>query len=334
MSDLEFLLQIIPRDFDVELIEESNTGGIFAGRRTDVLHFVRASNHENENGFYQTNISQSHIPRFLIAEAIAGQEEFNRHTRKESTDGIPMATGECSEIGLFSRGTGVYDFEDFITQSGMPKELWEGDQAPYREAVAKVKDVDGLYILPRAKSFSGNPVTSSSRRLIEAIAFERLVCKKLNARRFGIYSAFCTWKDFCEEVIKPRSFFEELVDDQFIYDAEEDIYGSFMDLAILVQDELLSKRIWGKSIKVDRDEAVSIIQDGFSRLSDIQLAQFTLMNGMHSAGLFLPLAQVLGLNSWDTYIKWKTQPYKPDSEEEQSIRTETAIIKMLGELSD
>jgi hypothetical protein len=135
-------------------------------------------------------------------------------------------------------------------------------------------------------------------------------------------------------VIKPRSFFEELVDDQFIYDAEEDIYGSFMDLAILVQDELLSKRIWGKSIKVDRDEAVSIIQDGFSRLSDIQLAQFTLMNGMHSAGLFLPLAQVLGLNSWDTYIKWKTQPYKPDSEEEQSIRTETAIIKMLGELSD
>lgn len=331
MSNLDFMLPLIGNDFDVNLIESSDSGGIFIGKRTDVLHFLRAAVQE-DNGNFHNRTSQTHIPRFLLAEAIHGQEEFNRLTRDESTDGIPMATPECSEIGLFSRGTSVFDLEGFVTSSGIPKTLWEGDQKIYEDAVGKVKEIDGLYTLPRSKSFSGNPVASPSRRLIEAIAFERAVCKKLNARRFGIYSAFCTWKDFCEDVIKPRSFFEELVDGQLIYDADEDDYGSFMDLAVLVQDELFSKHIWGKGVEVDRDEAVNIVQEGFSKLSDIKLAQFILMNGMHDGGLFLPLAQVLGLNSWDTYIEWKTYPYQPDSEEEQSIRTETAIIKMLGDL--
>jgi hypothetical protein len=331
-SDQSFL-HIIPHDFSVEAIYVDDHRGLFAAQRPDVVHLVKAIIKKREDGNYQTNISQDHIPRFLLAEAIHSQDEFNCLMRDESTHGIPMATAECDDLGLYSRGTGIFDLQGYETSSGLPKSLWHSDVEAYKISKEKVKYADGLYELPRSKSHTGKPVTSESRRLIEAIAFEREVFKKLNPRRFGIYSAFCTWKDFCEDVIKPRSFFEELVDDQLIYDANGDDYGPFMDLAIHVQDTLLSKCIWGKGVSVDKEEATNIIQDGFSRLTSIQLAQFTLMNGMHAAGLFLPLAQVLGLNPWETYIEWKTQCFQPDSAEEQSLRTETAIIKMLGELT-
>jgi len=334
MSDQSFLLQIIPRDFSVEVVYTDDHGGLFAAQRQDVVHFVEATIKRRDDGYYQTNISQNHIPRFLLAEAIFSQDEFNRLTRDESNHGLAMATVECDELGLYSRDTGIFDLHGYETPSGLPRSIWESDVETYSIAKSKVKFTDGLYVLPRSKSYTGKSVASESRRLIEAIAFERELFKKLNPQRFGIYSAFCTWKDFCEDVIKPRSFFEELVDGQLIYDANSDDYGSFMDLALNFQDTLLSKRIWGKGINVTREKATDIIQDGLSRLTSIQLAQFTLMNGMHASGLFLPLAQVLGLNSWETYIQWKTECYQPDSTEEQRLRTETAIIKMLGDLGE
>jgi hypothetical protein len=333
-SDKSFILQIIPCDFSVEAVYVDDHRGLFAAQRPDVVHFVEAIIKKREDGHYQTNISQDHIPRFLLAEAIHSQNEFYRLMREESNHGMPLATAECDELGLYSRGTGIFDVQGYETPSGLPKNLWQSDVEAYKISKAKVKYADGLYELPRSKSYTGKPVTSEARRLIEAIAFEREVSKKLNPRRFGIYSALCTWKDFCEDVIKPRSFFEELVDDQLIYDANGDDYGPFMDIAIHAQDTLLSKRIWGKGISVDKDEATNILQDGFSRLTSIQLAQFTLMNGMHATGLFLPLAKVLGLNPWETYIEWNTQCFQPDSAEEQSLRSETAIIKMLGDLAN
>ena len=53
---------------------------------------------------------------------------------------------------------------------------------------------------------------------------------------------------------------------------------------------------------------------------------------MHQCGLFLPLAQILGLNSYENYIEWKTYEFQPDSDEEQGLRYEIEIIKLLGEL--
>ncbi|MEY4144564.1 MAG: hypothetical protein RLZZ335_416 [Bacteroidota bacterium] len=332
MSDQSFLFQIIPTDFRVERLYVDDSTGLFVAQRSDITHFVKAAINASNNGYNQITISQCHIPRFLLAEAISSQDEFNRFVRDKSSQGIPMATVECHELGIYSRDMGIFDLYGYELPSGLPKNIWQGDLEKYNIAKQKVKYTDGLYVLPRSKSYSGKPVASESKRLIEAIAFEREVFKKLNPRRFGIYSAFCTWKDFCEDVILPISFFEKLVDGQLLYDPDAHDYGSFMDVAIDVQDSLLSRRIWCKGIKIDRDEAIAVVQDGFSRLTSIELAQFELMKGMHNSGLFLPLAQILGINPWETYIEWKTQNFQPDSPEEQSLRSEVAIIKMLGDL--
>ncbi len=326
--------EVIPSDFDVDLILRTKNKALFAAKRKFYWHFVRATSETND-GYTHNDIVQRHIPRFLMCEVISSLRKFDELVRDDTNKGLALSSYEMELVGMYSVDLGRYNITLSPTPEGLPNEFCEfleEDLPVFELAKSKVKFEDDLYVLPRAKSYTKKPVASKSRRLIEAIAFERETIKKLNARQFGIYSAFCTWKDFCEDVIKERHFYEVLVDGQFEYDAEEFDYGDFMDLALNVQNELLDKPIWGTGIKVDRDEAVDILAKGMSQLTSIQLAQFNLMNGMHQGGLFLPLAQILGLNSYEKYVEWKTEGYQPDSEQEQGLRYEVEIIKLLGEL--
>jgi hypothetical protein len=328
--------EVIPSDFDVELLYKAKNSALFAAKRKFHWQFVRATS-ETIDGFTNNDIAQRHIPRFVMCEVIHSLKSFNDIARDKHNKGMPITSYEGDQVGMYSVDKGRYNIDLIQTPKGLPKDFskrLEEDLPVFELAKSKVKFKNDLYVLPRSKSYTKKPVASKSRRLIEAIAFERETCKKLDARQFGIYSAFCTWKDFCENVIKERHFYEELVDGQFEYDAEDSGYGDFMDLALKVQNQLLDKPIWGEGINVDRDEAVDLLAKGMSQLTSIQLAQFTLMNGMHQGGLFLPLAQVLGLNSYDKYIEWKTYEFQPDSDEEQALRSEIAIIKLLGELGE
>jgi hypothetical protein len=328
--------EVIPSDFHVDLIFRAKNKALFAAKRKFHWHFVKATSETND-GYTHNDIAQRHIPRFLMCEVINSLKRFDELVRDENNNGLPLSSYESDQVGMYSVDLGRYNIDLIQTPEGLPKwfcEFLEEDLPIFELAKSKVKFEDDLYVLPRSKSYTKKPVASKSKRLIEAIAFERETRKKLDARQFGIYSAFCTWKDFCEDVIKERHFYEELVDGQFEYDAEDSDYGDFMDLALKVQNQLLDKPIWGVGINVDRDEAVDLLAKGMSQLTSIQLAQFTLMNGMHQGGLFLPLAQVLGLNSYESYIEWKTSEFQPDSEEEQALRSEIAIIKLLGELGE
>jgi hypothetical protein len=328
--------EVIPSDFHVDLIFKVKDRALFAAKRKFHWHFVRATS-ETIDSFTNNDIAQRHIPRFLMCEVISSLKRFDELVRDENNNGLPLSSYESDQVGMYSVDLGRYNIDLIKTPEGLPNEFCEfleEDLAVFELAKSKVKFENDLYVLPRSKSYTKKTVASKSRRLIEAIAFERETCKKLDARQFGIYSAFCTWKDFCEDVIEERHFYEELVDGQFEYDAEDSGYGDFMDLALKVQIQLLDKPIWGVGINVDRDEAVNLLAKGMSQLTSIQLAQFTLMNGMHQGGLFLPLAQVLGLNSYEKYVEWKTDDYQPDSEEEQGLRYEIEIIKLLGELCE
>jgi len=330
---------VISNDFNVkQILKKNENESFFAIRRKDVWHFLRSVvNCNNEEGILRMNteITQQHIPRYLVAEAIYSLINYNKLFREKYNEKDPVATVESDRIGFFSRGNKSYDISLIKTENGLPKEfceILEEDIETYQIAKEKVKFKDNLYILPRAKSYHKHPVASPSKRLIESISFEREYRKRLDAHKFGIYSAFCTWRDFCLETEVQRSMMEELVDFQFEFNAEEICFEEFLQVASDVQEKLLKKPIWGKGISIDRDEAVLILEEGFRKLSSIQIAQFELMNGMHQGGLFLPLAQVLGLNSWERYIEWSTDGLQPDSDEEQALRTETAFIRMLGDL--
>ena len=84
---------------------------------------------------------------------------------------------------------------------------------------------------------------------------------------------------------------------------------------------------------MELSQAVRILSEGMASLTRTQRVQFILMNGMHSAGLFLPLAAVTGVISFDHYAYLITSGLQPDSPEEQDLRKETAYIQLYGELA-
>ncbi len=121
---------------------------------------------------------------------------------------------------------------------------------------------------------------------------------------------------------------------QLTYNAVKIRGSPFLDLVMSVQSKLFPKPIWGfiddTPIAMPETEAIDIVVDAARNLSDIQQAQIWVMVHLHNAGLFLPFAQVVGANSWNRYAEWKTQGLQLDSEEEQTLRLETAFIKRFG----
>ncbi len=330
------MVPFVASDFNVKLISENDEASLFAARRKDVWHFVYASiSHNQDTGHpsVTTHITQRHIPRYLMVEAIDSLKRFDDLTGKRS-NGVHLVDSLSQAIGICSINKGIYGIDIFQSPGGFPKEfcrLLEED-IPLLEAARKKVKADGdLYLLPKAKSYKKFPVAAPAKRLIEAIAFEREYRKKLDPHKFGIYSAFCTWRDFCYGAEITIDMIEGFVDRQFVFDADDFEDDEFLDLALAVQTKLLSMPIWGKGIQVSRDEAVPILAEGMAKLTSIQRAQFYLMNGMHAGGLFLPLAQVLGLNSWEDY-EIRSRDFQLDSPEDQALRTETAFIRLLGDL--
>jgi hypothetical protein len=201
-----------------------------------------------------------------------------------------------------------------------------------QSARSKVERAGGQYILPRRSSFKGNPVASTSKDLVDAIAFEENLVRRLDPKRFALYSAFCTYRDFFYDPPFPPDIVANMVDSQLREDPG-DFADAVIELHDRVQDRVLGGRFWGPGVNVSRGRAVEMLRSGMERLSRAQKAQFALLNGMHCAGLCLPLATVTGLITFETYAQWKTLHFQVDSPEEQLLRAETSYIELLGHLA-
>jgi hypothetical protein len=334
--------QMIPSDFDVSLVSEDRERRLFAARRESVWHFVKAipgDGAEPKEGFFHWDIGQAHLPRYSVAVAVSTLKHFNDlHPERHLSDQAVM-TYESDWAGIYSRGPGIYDITLLQTARGLPPEvlaLIQEDIDKLAECSAPIKMQDGYYFLLDEHTPEGHPIISKSRRLVEAIAFEKVIFGELNAERLGIYAAFSLCADLKNSGGLARDYFAELVKNQLIYNAVEFRGSPFLDLVMSVQSKLFPKPIWGliddTPIAMPETEAIDIVVDAARNLSDVQQAQIWMMVHLHSAGLFLPLAQVVGANSWNRYTEWKTQGLQPDSEEEQTLRLETAFIKLLGDL--
>jgi len=211
-------------------------------------------------------------------------------------------------------------------------ERLRSDLPLFDEAQKLVEEKDDIYSLPGVKTPAGHSVESSSEKLIQAIAFEQLTLGKLDAGNFGIYSAYCTYRDFGTSVMMPDELISELVSGQFEY-SPDDVDAEVMQIFMDTQKKVLTQPIWGEGISMYPADAAKILTAGMASLTRTQRVQFCLMNGMHSAGLFLPLATVTDVISFDRYAHLKSQGLQPDSPEEQDIRKETAYIQLYGELA-
>lgn len=334
----EMLNTNIPSDLGCEILNIEGNDGLYVINNRDTWHFIAATISQEEDNYYNTDLNQRTIPKFLLAEAVQDLMRLNTVSRSPG-DKTSLTT---SFPGIYSTGRNDFHIDIFSGPNKFPKwflDLIKKDIEILDHARELVVENDGEYIFPGARTFLRNAVSSKHRRLICAVAFESLMHNQLNARKFGFYSAFCTWKDFNENVVKPDTYFERLVDAQMEYDPNDDVYGWFMELALKVQDTLLSERIWAPGLVCEKSKAYKILREGMSKLSSIQMSQFDLMNGMHAAGLFYPLAQLLNLHSWDTYIDTKCADLVgglsiPGSEQYRAISYEVSIIRALADLTE
>lgn len=346
MPDTDFMISTTKIDFDVDVIATSGESALFAAlrkggteristhngpRQTHVMgvwHFVAVSGQGN-NTF---QMRQWHIPCFKMANALRIQESFFKSESYPAPiylNFMPLPTRMHGrhkfEFLMGSDGKGFHVDESFVLNL-------KNDIPLLEKAREKVRERDGEYFIPRLKTAAGHPVQSPSRELLEAIAFEKLTRPRMTAGNFGVYSAYCTYRDFDDSIQMPDSLIQELLEGQFQYDPDE-ISDDIHELFLNTQRQLLSKPIWGRGIEMTVAEAAPILAEGMASLTRSQRVQFILMNGMHTSGLFLPLATILGLCDFDDYAYQMCSAWAPDSPEEQDCRKETAYIKLYGELA-
>jgi hypothetical protein len=99
-----------------------------------------------------------------------------------------------------------------------------------------------------------------------------------------------------------------------------------------VQDTLFPYKIWGVDSKMPVARAISALVVVVSKLDPVQRTQWVLLNGMHGGSLFLQLAVLSGIITYDDYRQFQTQDYQPGSREDQSLRSTTSYIELFGEL--
>jgi hypothetical protein len=346
MPKADFMISMTKIDFDVDLISTCGESALFAALRKGgservstangpwethvmgVWHFVAVTGRGN---LFQTR--QWHIPRYEMAREMAQRkkvfDQFGDRTSSPIAGEIAglhmrMANQETLSVHLPSG-------EVFAIDSAFTLKL-QGDIPLLEKAREKIRERDGGFYIPRLKTAAGHPVESPCEALLEAIAFEKLMHPRMTAENFGIYSAFCTYRDFDMSIQAPDSMIREILAAQFEYDPEE-IPAEIHELFLTTQHRLLSQPVWGRGIQMSIDEAAPILAEGMASLTRKQRVQFILMNGMHAAGLFLPLATILGLCDFDEYAHRMCQAWQPDSPEEQDRRKETSYIRFYGELA-
>jgi hypothetical protein len=314
------LIEHVASDFDVSLVAKVDDDALFMARRDDVWHFVQATEtaEGNRKGI---GIRQFHCPRYSIARQL-----------RSVADGSAMPATSGS-IALQRDGAGVAVGIDGRVFPLPPKaiEHLREDQRWYDAAVRAVRETGEGFEVPGALTSQGASVIADVRGLAEAIAFEREVRKELDPRKFGVYSAFCTWSDFIrDDDSRKDSIAAGMASEMVSWDpttfGDDAYWASVTD----IQQQFWNRVFWNRETRSDEDTLDAVFRSAFNELTSKQFAQFVLMNGMHKGGPFHALATLLGAMSFERYNEWRTYGMAPDSEEAQKIMTQTAFIQLLA----
>lgn len=309
-------------------------GGRWQTHVMGVWHFVLNQSVQEAN-FTRNQISQWHIPRYAMA---VNLERLTRASEAGWDAPRPLLAhlGEGLSLAMFKRNQLSFDFGPVAASGGLKKAFQNKlkKELGFLEIAREEVQAEGeSFVLPDVRTPGGHPVNSPSRELVEAIAFEKAVLGRLDAAEFGIFSAYCTQVDFDTPRRMPIELIRSLV--ASLNENGDALWelASRTEKFLKVQELLFSKPIWGPKLRVAPAEAEQILADAMASLTRSKRVQFVLMEGMHGAGLLLPLSVVSGLMSFEEYASIVCRYFQPDAPEEQDRRKETAYIKLFGEFA-
>lgn len=243
-----------------------------------------------------------------------------------------LAKGHCLRPGV-GRGPLCLVVGDLA--AALPQKLSRTVRADVRllgKARAAVRTEGGEYVVPSLRTEAGHEVRHRSRRLVEAIAFEKEALPSIDAGNFGVFSAYCTQRDFGPARDWPAILPEliAILGEQDPADVPPHVHEALK----AAQLRLLGRSIWGHGIELPSAEAERILAAALPSLTIEQQAQLVLMNGMHErANVLLALAVIAGELEVEDYLHQAGRGMQPDSPEEQELRTTMAYIMWYGRLA-
>lgn len=309
--NIEKMMPMITRDFDVVSVYISAESALYVAQREKVWHFVR---HTEQSG--RLIIDQFHFPRYEVAKELL---RLGAELKRNCSDAI-------DELSRKRFGDSILHGAEFPDEAH--KKL-KRDVEFLVAAQSRVGVENGEFIVPNVVTHAGHAVKHECQEFMEAIQFEREINGELDPRNFGVYSAYCTYRDFILGKGSPPERAEGLVDGQLEY-APEEINEQYVDLAEQIQEACLGRVFWGRDVEVNRDEFVANVHATLNHFSELQQTQFVLASGMQNDGLFLPLGLASRILPFEGYVHFQALSFQPDSEEEQALRTDASFIDLLA----
>jgi hypothetical protein len=198
------------------------------------------------------------------------------------------------------------------------------------ETDTQIDHHDGIHVLRDAKTHVGHVVDSDHFGVIRAIACECVIRGVLDATDFGIYSAYCTLRDFSASREISLSICDEALDIQFEYFDPETMPTDLLGPIKAAQLEIMGEELWGRGRRERHEGDGALFAEGMKKLSPVQRTQFVLLSGMYNCGFPVVLATVLGHLTFERYASLKCEGLQSDSDEEQETRTHISLIQLLG----
>ena len=318
------MTEMIESDFNVLRVFEAEDRTFFLARRPDHWHLVV---HMTEADGAST-LTQRYIPRYAAAKAVSDL------LAASAADQEPTITPSSRYAGIALVGKNQLIFVEPVESGALHKSVFDAfaeDIEILNRASLAVTHHEEHWSLPNTLTHSNNPVSHPSRPLIEAIAFERESRGHLDPGNFGIYSAFCTWRDFIDGVPGKAEFLGRSSLTELLSNDLEGLFNDayWADLGEL-QRSIFGRVLFSPQHTYDLDDVLNCFEPVFSGLTSVKAAQYCLLNGMQSGGPLHPLAYVLGIQDIATLNYWRTYFYQPDSIDAQDILAVNSYIDLFG----
>ena len=319
--------EMIESDFNVSRVFEAEDRTFFLARRPDHWHLV--VHMTTADG--ASTLTQRYVPRYAIAKAASDL------LAASAADREPKVTPSSRYAGIALVGSGQLRFVEPVESGALHQSVFDAlaeDIEILNRASMAVTQLEEHWSLPNTLTHSNNPVSHPSRLLIEAIAFERESRGHLDPGSFGIYSAFCTWRDFIDGVPgKAESLGRSSLTELLSNDLENLFDDAYWTDLCELQRSIVGRVLFSSQCTYDLDDVLNCFEPVFGGLTSVKVAQYCLLNGMQSGGPLHPLAYVLGIQDIATLSYWRTYPYQPDSGEAQDILAVNSYIDLFGFLA-
>lgn len=338
------IIQQIRNNFHCEVIGQSENVMLFAALRTanetiqtdrgywhdhvmDVWHLIAVSSIEAEN---LSPLQQWHIPRFSMAQAWA-----NFHDDTNSNRAEPSTMEVMQDLSFERCVCGQWHLKqskkvDCAVNAGFMAKIRE-DADILQKARSLVKTEKELHFIEidELKTQAGHRIEHRSRTMLEAIAFEKFTNNRLSAESFGIFSAYCVYRDFEFSSQLTDVVFDELLESLQIACLS---YQSprLDDILTRVQHALLGHEIWRYGLVAPITRARFDLAFIMNSLTRDQRTTFILMNGIYRAPVFLCLAVIHGFCSLEEFTTVLCSAYQPDSLEEQEVKKAVSYMELFG----